>query len=431
MEDDAIALESLAFRYGCKINEVRSTISAARSELGGSGISYPYNPISVSSRQPDVFESKLNVAINRIREVIRIVDENEERGRYLADDAEYDIIRLNATIEYILPIGGHRVLHYWNETEATDLLDVPDTSDDLLTIEREEPVYNTDAEYYLSSVRDADATNLSDAINDTRMYFNQFVPEGIELSDEMITNGTEYYYHLIDEGWNSEQALAITIYAMTAYSDYLIAGDYSELDNNAATTCPAPSVVTRNASNEIMHIANDLEHGYDQDTRETGPDYDCSSLVMMVYTHAGVPGLYYETEYGIHYYSTTDIRDHILDRGFSLEYDAGDFTGRRSETPMSMSDLEPGDILYRDGHVGMYVGNGYAVFASENEDHLFHASIDGDGTQEETYPAGLPSPDLNDPSTLDTNGEIKFDWIDDNNDGYLDSQWSVLRYTGA
>lgn len=37
-----------------------------------------------------------------------------------------------------------------------------------------------------------------------------------------------------------------------------------------------------------INIANDSSHGYDQGNR-WGPDYDCSSLVISAYEHAGVP----------------------------------------------------------------------------------------------------------------------------------------------
>ena len=46
--------------------------------------------------------------------------------------------------------------------------------------------------------------------------------------------------------------------------------------------------VIQNAVSWAIGIANDDSHGYDQNNR-WGPDYDCSSLVISAYKHAGVP----------------------------------------------------------------------------------------------------------------------------------------------
>ncbi len=422
--DDVSGLGIIAQRYCNLVSRVRNTINTARNELRGNGLTYSYSPVSVSSRQPNNFEYELYTAIQMIREVINIVDDIEERGRYLANDAENDILRLRATIDYIQPMGGHRVLHYRND-DATNLLDIPNVEDDVTVIEREEPVFNSEVEYYLSGVRDADEDNLPDAINATREYFSSLLSEDITITDEMVINSTEYYYHLIDEGWNSDQALAIVLYSISDFSDELTEGDYSELDNSAATTCPEPSVVRENAVNFAMRIANDPAHGYDQDTRTSGVDYDCSSLVMSAYIAAGAPGL--ET------WATGGMRSNLTNCGFEI-------VGDTSISRVPIDDLRPGDILLTTEHTEIYVGNGYTVSASIDMSGTFHNNGQENGDQrmyietienDETldYETFI-EPDIYYPSTLDTGGEIRFENVD--RGGYLESEgWVVYRYTGV
>ena len=66
----------------------------------------------------------------------------------------------------------------------------------------------------------------------------------------------------------------------------------------------------------------------------TGPDcYDCSGLTFSAW-HA----------VGLNIPRTSELQ-------------------REKLPPVAMNDLRPGDILWRPGHVGMYVGNGWAIHA--------------------------------------------------------------------
>ncbi len=82
----------------------------------------------------------------------------------------------------------------------------------------------------------------------------------------------------------------------------------------------------------------------------------------------------------------------------------------------------------RDGHTEIYVGNGYTVSASSNESRLYHNQGQHPGDSRQTI-EGNTEPDINDPNTLDTIGEIRFENV--NVGGFLERGWTVYRYTGV
>lgn len=111
-------------------------------------------------------------------------------------------------------------------------------------------------------------------------------------------------------------------------------------------------------------IAGDDSHGYDQDDRWS-PDYDCSSLLIEAYEQAGCPVKTNGASY------TGNMESVFVETGFeSIPYTA---------------DLEllPGDVLLRDGHTAMYIGDGFIVSAHINENGEVTGGETGDQTGHE------------------------------------------------
>lgn len=109
-----------------------------------------------------------------------------------------------------------------------------------------------------------------------------------------------------------------------------------------------------------VSIANDPAHGYDQDNRD-GPDYDCSSLVAYALRAAG---------YNVWIFDTDSEIGQLEGIGFErLAYDP--------------SILQPGDILWKDGHTEIYVGNNEVVGARQNEFGGIKGGTPGDQTGDE------------------------------------------------
>ena len=91
---------------------------------------------------------------------------------------------------------------------------------------------------------------------------------------------------------------------------------------------------------EAQRIANDDRYTYSQANRYGEYQYDCSSFVAR---------LYYKF-FGIVTPSTTDT--------YGTNYRVG---------PASSTKLQPGDVLWRSGHVTIYIGNGIYVAAHGRE----------------------------------------------------------------
>ena len=103
-----------------------------------------------------------------------------------------------------------------------------------------------------------------------------------------------------------------------------------------------------------IKTANDNSVGYNQGKRQLNPDVDCSSFV---------------------YYSL------VRGGGFSTKvlgsspFRSGSMTGLLSKAGFEkisvsgkkISDLKPGDILWRDGHTELYIGNGKRAGAQQGE----------------------------------------------------------------
>lgn len=114
-----------------------------------------------------------------------------------------------------------------------------------------------------------------------------------------------------------------------------------------------------------VDIANDDSHGYSQ-CKRNGPDYDCSSLVYYSLLNSG----YSQAELG--------------DRPFNTGTESAVLTriGFVRHTYVE-SELQPGDILWKSGHTGMYVGDGQVVEAQQNENGKVCGGESGDQTGSE------------------------------------------------
>lgn len=113
-----------------------------------------------------------------------------------------------------------------------------------------------------------------------------------------------------------------------------------------------------------VSIANDNTHGYDQSSR-WGPDYDCSSLLIQAYENAGCPVKTNGATY------TGNMESVFVATGFqSLSYVDG-------------MELKKGDVLLRDGHTAMYIGDGKIVSAHINELGTTTGGETGDQTTNE------------------------------------------------
>ena len=117
-----------------------------------------------------------------------------------------------------------------------------------------------------------------------------------------------------------------------------------------------------------IDLANDQSHGYSQSNRWGNPDYDCSSLVISAYKHAGA-------DTGNATY-TGNMKAELLKHGFR------DVTA--SVNLASGANLKPGDILLYHiggtaGHTALYAGQGLIVHARGQS---YGSSKPGDQGQE-------------------------------------------------
>ena len=118
-------------------------------------------------------------------------------------------------------------------------------------------------------------------------------------------------------------------------------------------------------------IASDSSHGYAQDNR-WGPDYDCSSLVISAWEHAGVPVKTKGATY------TGNMKKVFLACGFK------DVTAQVNRA--SGAGLQTGDVLLHErNHTAMHIGNGQIVQASVNERGGITGGKTGDQTGGEIH----------------------------------------------
>lgn len=99
---------------------------------------------------------------------------------------------------------------------------------------------------------------------------------------------------------------------------------------------------------EAIRIANDDNYKYSQSFRESQYYYDCSSFVSRLYTqYFGISRL----DAGTAGRGTDNIR----------------VNAKSKYTQVSLNSLQPGDILWRDGHVALYIGNNQTAEAASTK----------------------------------------------------------------
>ena len=134
--------------------------------------------------------------------------------------------------------------------------------------------------------------------------------------------------------------------------------------------------IPEKAARFMEQIAADDAHGYDQASRWGQPDYDCSSLVISAYKHAGVP---LQSTY------TGNMKADFLSHGFeNVTSKVNLKTG---------ANMKRGDVLLNEvTHTAMYIGNGEIVHAAGNEYGRATGGKPGDQTGKEITVANAASP---------------------------------------
>lgn len=108
-----------------------------------------------------------------------------------------------------------------------------------------------------------------------------------------------------------------------------------------------------------LAIADDDSHGYSQIHRNGDPDYDCSSFIWYALNQAGF-------DVGSYAFATPSMPSVLQAAGFEM-FDIN-----------SGTQLEPGDILLRDGHTEIYIGDGKTVGAHCDENCGITGALGGD-----------------------------------------------------
>lgn len=135
------------------------------------------------------------------------------------------------------------------------------------------------------------------------------------------------------------------IAALAACSAVIIG---SSITGTTALNASAAKNVTESAVQWAVNIANDNSHGYSQAHRN-GPDYDCSSLVITAYKRAGA-----------------NVGNASYTGNMKAEMTKKDFVWIPWSQIGNTSKLKRGDILWKNGHTEMYIGNNKNVGAHQD-----------------------------------------------------------------
>ena len=138
----------------------------------------------------------------------------------------------------------------------------------------------------------------------------------------------------------------------------------------AGLTAFATNSKIEQAIQYAINIANDNSHGYSQRRRYGNPDYDCSSLVAAALNSVG---------FGVGWFTTSTMGNILTSKGFTRH----SFTG--------LSNCQRGDILWRNGHTEIYIGNNQSVGAHMGYIDIYDDNYPGDQTGREINVANCGS----------------------------------------
>ena len=108
-----------------------------------------------------------------------------------------------------------------------------------------------------------------------------------------------------------------------------------------------------------LQVAEDDSHGYSQVHRNGDPDYDCSSFIWYALNQSGF-------DVGTYAFATPSMPSVLQAAGFEMY------------TITSADQLQPGDILLKEGHTEIYIGDGKTVGAHCDENGGITGPMGGD-----------------------------------------------------
>lgn len=167
---------------------------------------------------------------------------------------------------------------------------------------------------------------------------NIAIKKGLKNPDLTTIKGTGYWYCVPPEHWIESTVTMLKARFGDFVSQYCSqSGDSSQIGIIELTGDKSEKM--KKMLNEAVRIANDDRYTYSQGNRYGKFQYDCSSLVARLY----------KKYFNIETPTTTS------------KYGQKNHIGKYGSV-----DLQPGDVLWRSGHVEIYIGNGKRVGAHKH-----------------------------------------------------------------
>ena len=211
-----------------------------------------------------------------------------------------------------------------------------------------------EAKRRLAALKTAAANASEDSTIDYSRSINSWAAHVDELTDkkEQLTKDINTALGKAANGELTANNLAETDFsggAMSTYNSKISTGSGTGTGAGTGTSLSSSGgsteagAVQKKAIDWAVSIASDDKYGYGSG------GYDCSGLVLQAYKNAGV------NLAGAN--STGNMRTTLPSAGF--KYVSG---------KPNVNNLQPGDLLWKNGHTEMYIGNGQVVGAHENKD---------------------------------------------------------------